>query len=873
MSSFASARLESSKEQLVSLFSEGDISETFPQSYTELVDRYFRSFLEESETGHRLFRGKNPFALVAVGGYGRKELCLNSDIDILILFKSRLPSTAKKLAEELFYPLWDMGMDLGYGVRSIRDCIRLAADDFEVLTSLMDARFVGGDSPLFLSLVESVQDKIIKKKAGALKIWFEAKNKGRMDIFGDASYMLEPNLKEGIGGLRDYHQILWLSKAFFKIRTPRDLEFAGILSHKEYEALKEQLNFIWLARNRLHHLSGRKNDRLAFEYQEEIAKELGYRNKRGFLGVEQFLGDLHACMGAIKSLRRSFINTQLPGNRMKSRILPFPFPKGIHISQGELEFDSATAIIKNPMLLLEIFEQAGALLFPLSMEAKRLAREFRYLVDESFINSRDAAISFGSLLENRYASHALDQLFETNLLEAFIPEFAPVKDRVQFDAYHTYPVGRHLLEAVKNLKELPRRKELLLLEIYSNLPDKEALILAALLHDIGKTGKDHSSRGAALAARILNRMGYPKKKVKMVSSLIRNHLLLAETATRRDLNDEKIIVDCAAMIGDVETLKMLYLLTWADSNATGPRAWNDWVANLVEELFFKVLHVLEKGELANPDNARRLRRKQSQIAGLMPEEIPESRLKNYFELMPPRYLLDSGAADISRHLEAVLELEKRFKTEGGNAFSFSVKKEGTEGFWQITLMAADRPGLFSDFSGILALNNINIFSSCVYTWRNGIAVDIFRTGNLPDPLHIEDTWERVQRDLKMSLEGNLSIRKKLAKKASPSLLSVSKVPSRAPQVSVDNNSSDFFTIIEVFADDKPGVLFQLSRVLYELGLDIRVARIATKADQIADIFYVLDMEGQKVDEENDLAKIKETLLSMLEKSIETPARS
>jgi [protein-PII] uridylyltransferase len=272
----ASGALEDARNALTEQFEKGESLDSFSEAYTEIMDQYFRQSHLNSKTGRRLFKKKGAFALLAVGGYGRKELDFHSDIDILILFGSKIPPLAKDLVEEFLYPLWDLGLDLGYGVRSIKDCLSLSKNDFEVLTSLMDARFICGDSPLYLSLMESLHKKIAKKKAVEISRWLEACHQIRMETFGDASHLLEPNLKEGIGGLRDYHQILWHSKALFELRTPRDLEYHGKLSHREYEKLRKNLEFIWTVRNRLHQLTGRKNDRLSFEYQEDIALWLGY---------------------------------------------------------------------------------------------------------------------------------------------------------------------------------------------------------------------------------------------------------------------------------------------------------------------------------------------------------------------------------------------------------------------------------------------------------------------------------------------------------------------------------------------------------------------------------------------------------------------
>ncbi|MFC1579975.1 [protein-PII] uridylyltransferase [Thermodesulfobacteriota bacterium] len=855
--------LKETKTRLVSQLSEPGAISNFHEHHTEIIDQYFRRCLQESKVGPGLFKKGNPFAFVSVGGYGRMELCLHSDIDIMILFNSKIPPHAKELAEEVLYPLWDLGLDLGYGIRSLKDCVSLSKKDFEVLTSLLDARFLCGDSPLYLSLMQGIQKKVVSKKTVPFRRWLEDQSKVRMAMFGDASYLLEPDLKEGIGGLRDYHHILWLARVFFQLRAPRDLEYMGMLSHNEYQELEEQTGFILKARTRLHQLSGRRNDRLIFDYQEELAADLGYKDKKGFLAVEQFMGDLHSAMGAVKSLHQAFLISHLPPGK-SAKITPSKeLCKGLHLQRDEVTFHSATAILSNPFLMMDIFEQSARLDRPLSLEAKRLVREFTHLVDETYQASEKAAAKFLSIMEAPNAPMALDQMFETGFLGVYIPEMDRIKDRVQFDSYHIYPVGRHVLETVRYLKTLAREKDLLLLDVFSDLAAPASIFLAGLFHDIGKMGGNHSKRGVAITRGILKRLGYGKDAAQDILFLIRHHLLLVETATRRDLNDEKVIVQCARTIGSVERLKMLYLLTWADSSATGPRAWSEWIANLVQELFFKILHTLESGELATPNAARRAKHTLSRIRREMENEMESEDLENLIEIMSPRYLLETRPQDILDHIRMFQALVSKTEKQDAKAFTLTAVEKKSEGWWEITFLGRDRPGLFSALSGVLAIHNINILSAYIYTWRDGTALDRFIVTSPLDPIHSREIWEKIRNDLEMIFRGDFSLDKRLKQRARPSILSRSKKSFRRPDVRTDNVSSDFFTLIEIFASDRVGLLYEITRTLFELGLDIRIAKISTKTDQIADVFYVRDPDGQKIEDENQLKEIRDTLLPTL----------
>jgi [protein-PII] uridylyltransferase len=851
--------LKESRERLIASFRDGGASSEFQARYTEMVDHYFRRSLEESRAGRRLFRARKPFSLVAVGGYGRGDLCLASDIDLLLLFSTRVPRDAKPLVEEILFPLWDQGLDLGYAVRSLKECVRLAGADFEVLTSLLDARFVGGDSPLFLKLLERVHGEVVAKKRERFARWLEETDSLRMETVGDASRLLEPDLKRGIGGLRDIHHMAWLSRARFGLESLRDLETTGRLSHPEHRDLQEAASLIHRVRNHLHDLSGRKNDRLTFEHQPAIAARLGYRDRPHFPAVEQFMGDLHAAMEIVKALGRVVSAIPSRGTVLTEEAVPEGFPPGLTTRGGEIGFQSAAAVLEDPLLMMRAFAASAGTGAPLSLETLRLVREFLPLVDDPFRVSDAAARGFGEVLRSNRAADTLDQMFETRFLDAYIPELGAVRDRVQFDTYHLYPVGRHCLETVRTLERVARQEEILLAGIYLDLAKPERLLLAALLHDIGKSARDHARHGAAIAGPLLRRLGLDPGDAEEVVFLIRNHLLLVETATRRDLGDEKIVVGCARRVGTIERLKLLYLLTWADARATGPRAWNDWVASLVQELFFKVLHILERGELASPDASKRMDEVRRKVRQATLGRIEEDLLHRAFEVMTPRYLLNTAPEAMARHVQLFGRLKASGAGRDPAGFVADPRPDPARRWWEVSFLARDRPGLFSLIAGVLALNGINILSSEIYTWRDQTAVDLFRV-MLPDAGRPpEEMWSKVDQDLKGALAGRFSPAERLERKAAPSILSRPGRPHRPVEVRIDNEASDFFTLVDVFADDRVGLLYDITRTLTDLGLDIRIAKISTKGDQVADAFYVRDLEGQKVEDPERLRRMEKEL--------------
>ncbi len=866
--------LRISKDSIEYRFSSGEIKEDFHEIYSEILDQYFRSAIQESNAGQNLFKKKIPFSLVAVGGYGRRELCIYSDIDIFILFNKKISIDAKALTEEIFYPLWDLGLELGYGVRNINDCLILANNNFQVLTSLLDVRFLCGDSLLYFNLIENLHKKVVRKNLAAFSKWLEDVDKARINTYGVASHLLEPNLKEGIGGLRDYHHILWTAKCFNHIRDFKEMEHLGKISNREYLELEKMVRFILLVRNHLHQISGRKNDRLNFEYQEEIASRLGYKNTNKIPAVEQFLGKLHSYMEAIKSLNRSFLLSNAPrGRKAKNDLRSKDISKGLHILDDEIGFDSIKNIVSEPYILIDIMEKSSVSGYPLSLDAKRLIKEYLYLVDDRYRSSEKAVQSFLNIINGQNAIMTLDQMCETGFLDAFIPEFGEIRDRVQFDAYHIFPVGRHSLQTVANLKNISKEKDILLVDLFADLEHRELLLLAGLFHDIGKNGKGHARRGAKIAKTILERFGYPSKPAEEILFLIENHLLLTETATRRDLNDEKVIIQCARKIASIDRLKALYLLTWADSNATGPRAWNEWIADLVKEIFFKILHILEMGELATPDSSQKIIKVKKQLRHLTRSHIGKGEFKRLFDVMSTRYKLNTDVEDIVHHLKMLDKLKEETEINQPNPFILDIWDNKQRNSWEMTFLGKDRPGLFSDITGVMALNNINILSSNIYTWADGTAVDVFSVTSPLDSINPDQTWRKIKMDLKNTFSGKLALPYRLSQKAISSIISNRRKPSLPPEVVIDNKSSDFFTLIEVFTSDMIGLLYLITRTLFDLRLDIRIAKTGVKGDQIADVFYVRDLEGQKVEDEEQVKEIKRALIHQLNLLTQKPNSS
>jgi [protein-PII] uridylyltransferase len=866
-------QLKTSRQQLIKLFQTGLNTSSFHEDNTALIDQYFQDSIQESLLGKTLVREGIHFSFVALGGYGRRELCLHSDIDILLLFRNKVPPQANGFVQEMLFPLWDIGFDLGHSTRTIRDCLDIAKKDPEVMTSLLDTRFISGEYTLYLELIEKMYRKVISKKTRALYQWLQGQNKKRLEAFGDSSYLLEPDLKEGIGGLRDYHHMLWLAKISFGPRETHDHVFRARLSYQEYQEVRQHVNFLLEIRNHLHLLSRRRNDRLTFDYQEEIASRLGLRDHKTSLAVEQFNSLVHATMASLKSLSYYFIEDLFPKERKVRKTRQMRnIPQGITVEGEELSFTSSGTIRKKPSLLMTIFELSAVFGSPLSLGARRQVREHSFLIDDSFRKSKKIIDSFIKIAtQSNYTFETLSVMADIGFLDCFIPEFGHIHARVEIDSYHIYPVGLHSLQTLRYLKGLTQEKDILCRELFIELQHPERLFLAGFFHDIGKINADHASSGAQITKKILNRFGLPDDAINDICFLIHYHLLLAETATRRDLNDEKVIVQCARLIGSQERLKLLYLLTWADSRATGPKAWTDWIANLISELFFKVLHIMENKELVTQDALSRVEHVKDEVRKKVGSIIDRHDLENCFEVMPLRYLLNTHPKKIVEHLSMVEKLKAKKqadKTESGvhardEVFIFETRKDDIGNYWVITIIADDRPGLFAKIAEVLALNAINILSADIYTWKDGTAVDVLRTTNPLDGLFVQEKWMKIKEDFKNVLAGRLSLEPAVGNEETPPSPSGLKKSSQKPTVIVDNESSDFFTIIEVYCHDHVVLLYRITHTLFALGLDIHNARIATAADQVVDVFYVRDLEGQKIEDVGRVKEIKRTLLKRL----------
>lgn len=830
----------------------------FVKNFAGILDQYFHSVFEKSYFARRMTTAGNPVALIALGGYGREEQCIHSDVDLLILFRKTIPEEAGEFVKELIYPLWDAHIETGYAVRSVKDCLNMAWQRFDILTTLLDARFICGGSNIYSLLMENFRKKLAKKyQQKNLNKIIEHGEKRHL-AFGDSTYLLEPNLKLGHGGLRDYHTLLWYAHILSGTRTRKDLEYYGFLSHEEYRTLENALDFIWNIRNRLHYITGRKCDQLYFEHQMEVAKLLGFKEKNGHKGVETFMGELHSKMEFLKQINQLVTENILLSKRRKKiiRLGKRVKAKGIEIVKRRLNFASMEMIPKYPGMLMEIFVESGRLKMPLSIEARRIVNEFSYLVNAKFRKEKTNVEAFEKILSlSLWEFNVLNVMHSTGLLEKFIPEFSLITNKIQYNQYHLFPVDKHSIRTVQIINSLKTK------EFYSSIlreiRNKKILLTAALLHDIGKGNPDmgHSKRGAKIARTILKRSGYKNGEIEDAVFLIENHLFLMKTATRRDISNEETAIFCADRIGMVGRLRMLYLLTVGDSMATGPKAWNDWTENLLRELFLKIFGILKKSEFATRKASRAIGEKKEEVIALKKDDWEEAQLKKELDSMSSRYLIYVSAEEIIKHLTL-------YRNLGDNNFLWEITRDNTSEIRTITTCGKDRPGFYSKVAGVFFMNDINILGSKAFSWGENIALDIFNVTPPKDRILEQKKWQKIEKELNLVINDDHFLDMLDAKIPKTIVLS-SGMAARPNRVKIDNESSSFFTIIEVFTQDFPGLLFLITNILYRKGVDVRSAMISTKVDQVVDVFYVRSVDDEKINDSEKVEDLKQVILESL----------
>ncbi|HEY7953733.1 MAG TPA: [protein-PII] uridylyltransferase [Polyangia bacterium] len=848
--------LELSHARILALHRSGAPGDETARAYAAAADEVVRALFRAARAG--LGRPLE-VALVAVGGYGRAELCPYSDLDLWFVLPGREDRRAQELAEAVLYPLWDLRMEVGHAVRTVSGALALARDDLTACTALLDLRFLDGERAPFESLAHEAAQKF-QRDPGAFVRRLVAEKSERHARFGDTVFLLEPNLKNGEGGYRDLVTGLWAAKARFRVRDFPDLVTAGQASERQVNALVLARRFFLQVRTAAHLHAGRKADRLTFETQEAIAPALAADDA----STDRDPAIKPAVAPAVEALmQRYFLHAKAVAReteRLLERCLVEPRRRpsikrvddSFALSDGKLVAHDPELFHHRPSEMVRIFNVALATAAELHGDTRDLIAEtvahphgrarlgedpqagaelLRLLVD-----SRDARSP--SLLE---LAHDL------GLLSAVMPEFQPCTARVQHDLYHVFTVDQHQLYAVARLKALERGElaaELpLASQAMSEVRRRAPLYLGTLLHDVGKPlGKGHSESGAKLANAIAHRLGLAGDDVAQTEFLVRKHLLLSHLSQRRDLSDVAMVANLAHELHDEETLRELYLLTLADLSMVAPGNLTAWKEQLLRELYARTLAHFRRGpDLAGSDEGVLVKKRRARVAELAGEK-PEA-LEGWLSSVPDRYLTTTAPQQIARHLA----LSRRRK----GPVAVEVINRPRRSVTELTVCADDAPGLLARIAGVLLASRVDVLAASITSRALGggraEALDVFTTRDrYGRPITDPKRWQRVEEDLERVLAGRATVEQVIEERRERSSLPERVVPAVRTEIEVDNEVSADFSVLDVFTQDRLGVLYTITRTLAELRLDIQLSKVATEAARVADVFYLRESGGGKL---------------------------
>ena len=857
--------LDEARRQLYGLHRQGVSGHAVVAGYTAVMDHLLRALFDaaNAEYAERSSRLNQRCALVAQGGYGRRELNPCSDIDLLFLYEHKRDPYVESVAERILYALWDTKVDVGHAMRNVRECARLAAQDFKVKTSLLDARFLCGDEALYQDFSAAMDRDVLKRDADRFFKEKLAETRERHARCGDSVYLLQPQLKEGEGGLRDLHTAFWLAKVKFKTNQSAKLVEKGVITVTEREELEAARDFLWRVRNSLHFLTGKHQDQLTFEYQETVAAELGFEDTATLKGVERFMRQYYLSAASVNRFADQIIDRCLERGRpyqLLGRFNRREIRRGVWIAGQVLSLAGEHVIDDDPTNLIRIFADAQRHGTTVSNATKRLLRARLGLLDDARRRDPRMVEGFFEILRGRARVYdTLLEMHRVGVLGAFLPEFGHLLCMVLRDLYHTYTVDEHSLRGVRELEELRAGKYQDIAPLPTQLMREtdraEILYLSMILHDIGKGhGSNHPERGAAMVGAIANRLHLNADDATQLEFLVLHHLTMSHLAQRRDIHDQRLLIEFARTVETLDNLQKLYLLTFADMRAVAPKIWNSWHDMLLSELYLGTLDIFEREAFVEEDQLARVDRVKQRIAGAAHPQVGATALAAFLGDMPDRYFLGTAEEAVVHHIDLVQQLD-------GQPCLSEVKHFPDRAFSEFTVVTRDRPGLFAMITGVLLAQDLNILTASINTSRAGIALDIFRIshGEQPEITLRPARWQRVIETLPKVLAGEQEVEDLVAAARQASPLARKYVPRVPTNIDIDNQISDHFTVLDVYTQDRVGLLFTIANTLYHLGLSIHIAKITTSVDQVLDVFYVTDLANRKIVDPERLDEIRSVL--------------
>ena len=807
-------------------------------------------------------------SIISVGGYGRREMAPFSDVDLLFLTPYKMAPWSENVIETVLYLLWDLKLKVGHSSRSIKDCLRLGSDDYTIRTAMLEHRFVCGD----INLASQLNEKLWKNLfSGTAKDFISAKlieRENRHEKHGQR-YMVEPNVKEGKGGLRDLQSLYWIAKYVYQTQNISDLVDLNVFRSDEYLQFEQAEEFLWAVRCQMHHLADRAIEQLSFDLQVEVASAMGYHDSRDQRAVEIFMQDYFRHATRVGDLTRIFLTSLEAVHAKDEPLLERIFKRKPKIDNDYIVIHNRLAIksekefLTNPINLLKLFSEAlrtGLLIHP---NAMRLVSANLAMVNNEFRASTEAQqIFLELLLKHGNPERALRRMNELGFLAKFIPEFEPIVAMMQFNMYHSYTVDEHTIQCLKTLAQIEKGELVEELPIASSIlkdgVNRKVIYIALLLHDIGKgRSDDHSILGAKIAKQVSPRLGLNKQETETVEWLVRYHLLMSDMAQKRDISDPRTVRDFAKAVQSVKRLNLLTVLTVCDVRSVGPDTWNNWKATLIRQLYAETKAILEQGaEALNRENRmteakKALREKLSEWDN---KDIKIETGRHY----PPYWQ--------GFQVDAQFAFAKLLRNLGADEIKIELTPDTDRDATRICFALSDHPGIFSRLAGALALVGANVVDARSYTSKDGFATAAFWIQDGDGSPYNQARFSRLRRMIEKTLSGEVIPREAIKERDKfKKREKAFKVPT---SITFDNEGSEIYTIIEVDTRDRPGLLFDLTRTLANMNVYIASAVIATYGEQVVDSFYVKDMFGLKFHSESKQKKLEQNLRQAITLGVE-----
>jgi [protein-PII] uridylyltransferase len=843
-------------------------------------------------TAKHLYPAENPseaehMAIVATGGYGRGVLAAGSDIDLLFLLPYKQTAWGESVAETILYCLWDTGLKVGHATRSINECIRQAKADMTVRTALLESRYLLGDHKLYDELVTRFDKEVVQGTGAEFVAAKLAEREERHRRAGQSRYLVEPNVKDGKGGLRDLHTLYWIAKYVYRVREREELIAHGVYDPREYRRFRRCGDFLWAVRCHMHFLTGRAEERLSFDIQREIAVRLGYTEHPGLRDVERFMkhyfliakdvGDLTAILCA--KLEDNQAKAMPVLSRMMAKFRPRPRrtlseTEDFVVDYNRINVADENVFNRDPINLIRIFHLAQKYNLAFHPDAMHIATRSLKLIDQAMRENEEANRLFLEILTSKNdAETVLRRMNEAGVLGRFVRAFGRIVAMMQFNMYHHYTVDEHLLRCIGVLSDIDagRTEDTkfandLMRTIQPR--HRELLYVALFLHDIAKGRiEDHSIAGARVARHLCPRLGFSAAETETVAWLIEVHLVMSSVAQSRDLSDRMTIENFSAVVQSVERMKLLTILTTADIKAVGPGVWNGWKAQLIRTLYYETEPVLTGG-FSEVNRAQRVALAQAEFTAELRDWTP-AEIDAYIALHYPAYWLK---VDLPQKIAHARFLHSA--AQAGKSLATTVSFPAARGVTELTVVAPDHPWLLSIIAGACAVAGANIVDAQIFTTTDGRALDTISVSREFE-LDTDEARRaaRITESIEKALRGDLRLPEVVAKRATGKARL--KAFAVVPEVTINNGWSNRYTMVEVIGLDRPGLLFELTATLSKLNLNIGSAHIATFGERAVDVFYVTDLFGAKITSATRQATIKRALIGLLSPNHEgaKPART